>query len=61
MAGLRLTRESILDGTLHASVRALLGPEARFATDTERRDQVRAILAGAPTAWTGARQRPSST
>ena len=48
MAGLRLTRESILDGTLHASVRALLGPEARFATDTERRDQVRAILASAP-------------
>ena len=48
MAGLRLTRESILDGTLHASVRALLGPEARFATDTERRDQVQAILAGAP-------------
>lgn len=48
MAGLRLTRESILDGTLHASVRALLGPDARFATDAERREQVQAILACAP-------------
>lgn len=48
MASLRLTRESILDGTLHASVRALLGPDARFATDAERNAQVRAILAGAP-------------
>jgi cation transport protein ChaC len=48
MAGLRLTRESILDGSLHASVRALLGPGARFATDAERRAQVQAILARAP-------------
>jgi len=48
MAGLRLTRESILDGTLHASVRALLGPGARFASDAERRAQVQAILASAP-------------
>jgi cation transport protein ChaC len=48
MSGLRLTRESILDGTLHASVRALLGPDARFATDAERRVLVRSILARAP-------------
>ncbi len=48
MASLRLTRESILDGTLHASVRALLGPGARFATDAERREQVQEILARAP-------------
>lgn len=48
MAGLRLTRQSILDGTLHASVRALLGPDARFATDAERRAQVQAILDRAP-------------
>jgi glutathione-specific gamma-glutamylcyclotransferase len=48
MAGLRLTRASILDGTLHASVRALLGPHARYATDAERTAQVRAILAHAP-------------
>jgi hypothetical protein len=44
MTGLRLTRESILDGTLHASVRALLGPGARFATDAERSEQVQAIV-----------------
>ena len=48
MAGLRLTRESILDGTLHASVRALLGPGARVATDAERSEQVQSILARAP-------------
>ncbi|MDA1116501.1 MAG: gamma-glutamylcyclotransferase [Proteobacteria bacterium] len=48
MVGLRLTRQSILDGTLHASVRALLGPDARFATDAERRAQVQAILDRAP-------------
>ena len=27
MGGVKLTRESILDGTLHASVRAVLGPK----------------------------------
>lgn len=48
MTGVRLTRESILDGSLHASVRALLGPGARYATDAERREQVQAILERAP-------------
>jgi cation transport protein ChaC len=48
MAGLRLTRESILDGTVHAAVRAVLGPGVRFMTDTERAAQVQAILARAP-------------
>lgn len=48
MSGLRLTRESILDGSLHASVRALLGPNARFATDEERREQIQEILSRAP-------------
>ncbi|MGH8722571.1 MAG: gamma-glutamylcyclotransferase, partial [Burkholderiales bacterium] len=48
MTGLRLTRESILDGTLHASVRSLLGPDARYATDAERSAQVREILQCAP-------------
>jgi hypothetical protein len=48
MASLRLTRESILDGTLHASVRALLGSNVRVMTDTERAAQVQAILARAP-------------
>lgn len=48
MASLRLTRESILDGTVHASVRAVLGPNVRFMTDGERAAQVQAILARAP-------------
>jgi len=48
MASLRLTRESILDGTLHASVRAVLGPSVRFMTDAERAAHVQAILARAP-------------
>jgi cation transport protein ChaC len=48
MASLRVTRESILDGTLHASVRAVLGPSVRFMTDAERAAQVQAILARAP-------------
>ncbi len=50
MAGVKLTRESILDGTLHASVRAVLGPTVRFMTDAERAAQVHAILARAPRA-----------
>lgn len=45
---MKLTRESILDGTLHASVRAVLGPKVRFMTDAERATQVAAILARAP-------------
>ena len=45
---MKLTRESILDGTLHASVRALLGPGTRYVTDAERSAQVQAILARAP-------------
>ena len=48
MSKLKLTRESILDGTLHAAVRATLGPEARFATDAERRAQILEMLANAP-------------
>ncbi len=45
---MRLTRESILDGTLHATVRAVLGPNVRITTDAERAAQVQAILARAP-------------
>jgi cation transport protein ChaC len=45
---LKLTRESILDGSLHASARALLGPRVRFITDDERTAQVQAMLARAP-------------
>jgi cation transport protein ChaC len=48
MAGVKLTRESILDGTFHAAVRATLGPKVRYITDEERAVQVRAILARAP-------------
>jgi cation transport protein ChaC len=48
MGGVKLTRESILDGTLHASVRAVLGPNVRFMTGAERAAQVKAILARAP-------------
>ena len=48
MGVVKLTRESILDGTFHASVRAGLGPNVRFATDAERHAQVGAILAQAP-------------
>ena len=45
---MKLTRESILDGSLHASARALLGPGVRFITDEERVAQVQAMLARAP-------------
>ncbi len=48
MAQVKLTRESILDGTLHASVRALIGPAELFMTDAERMAQVNAMLKRAP-------------
>ena len=48
MSRISLTRESILDGTLHASVRATLGPDVVLMTATERNAQVRAMLAQAP-------------
>ena len=48
MAGLKLTRESILDGTFHAAVRSSLGPNVRFMSDAERAAQIGAILARAP-------------
>ncbi len=48
MSSVKLTRESILDGSLHAAVRAMLGPEVRFSSDAERAAQVQAILARAP-------------
>lgn len=50
MAAVTLTRESILDGTLHAAVRAVLGPQATFMSDAERAAQVRDFLARAPCA-----------
>jgi glutathione-specific gamma-glutamylcyclotransferase len=48
MTRLELTRQSILDGTLHESVRAVLGPDVRLMTDVERAAQVNAMLARAP-------------
>jgi cation transport protein ChaC len=48
MARFALTRDSILDGTLHASVRAVLGPDVPFMSDDERRAQIAAMLARAP-------------
>jgi glutathione-specific gamma-glutamylcyclotransferase len=48
MASVKLTRDSILDGTLHAAVRAALGPEVRLMSDAERATQVASILERAP-------------
>ncbi len=48
MGGLKLTRESLLDGTFLASLRGTLGPGVRFITDAERAAQIEAILARAP-------------
>jgi cation transport protein ChaC len=48
MGVVKLTRESILDGTFHAAVRATLAPGVRFVSDAERSTQVEAILARAP-------------
>jgi cation transport protein ChaC len=45
---MKLTREALLDGSLHAAVRAALGPEARFMSDAERAAQVRTMLERAP-------------
>ena len=48
MSSLKLTRESILDGTLHESAKALLGPGVRFMTPEERAHSIRQMLACAP-------------
>ena len=45
MAKLTLTRESILDGSLRASAKALLGPGVKFMTDEERTRHIREMLA----------------
>ena len=44
----RLTRETILDGSLRESFRRLLGPHVPFMSDAERGQQVRAMLGLAP-------------
>ena len=48
MNKITLTRETILDGTLHASVRQTLGPSVRLMSDAERAAQVDGMLARAP-------------
>ncbi|MCC6532156.1 MAG: gamma-glutamylcyclotransferase [Burkholderiales bacterium] len=48
MSRYKLTRESILDGTLRASSLALLGPSARYMSDEERSSQIERMLAQAP-------------
>ena len=48
MSVVKLTRESLLDGSLHASVRAQLGPDVPMMTDEERHAQVLEMLAQAP-------------
>jgi cation transport protein ChaC len=48
MSDVKLTRQSLLDGTLHAAVRAVLGPKVRFMTHAERTAQVQTILSRAP-------------
>jgi cation transport protein ChaC len=48
MSRFKLTRESILDGSLHASVRAVMGAETTWMTDDERDAEVAHMLASAP-------------
>jgi cation transport protein ChaC len=43
-----ITRESLLDGSYHARVRAGQGPHVRYMTDEERRRHVAEMLARAP-------------
>lgn len=48
MSRVKLTRESLLDGSFHAAVRSLLVPGTRVVSDAERAEQVAAMLARAP-------------
>jgi len=45
---LKLTRETILDGSLRASAKSLLGPGVKFMTDEERTRHIREMLADSP-------------
>lgn len=45
---LRLTRDTLLDGSWHAALRATIGPEADWMSDAERQSGVRGMLAQAP-------------
>ena len=48
MASVKLTRESILDGSFHRAVRAMLGADSNLMTRAERDAQVADMLARAP-------------
>jgi glutathione-specific gamma-glutamylcyclotransferase len=48
VSSLKITREALLDGSLHELARQMLGPGAQFMTAEERRAHVREILAAAP-------------
>ena len=48
MSKLKLTRETILDGTLRAASIALLGPGQKYMTDEERTCHIAGMLAEAP-------------
>jgi cation transport protein ChaC len=45
MPRLVLTRDAILDGSLHASVREALGPDVPFMSDADRAAQIESMLA----------------
>lgn len=47
MVKLKLTRQNILNGALHASAKALRGPGVRFMTAEERSHSLRQMLARA--------------
>jgi cation transport protein ChaC len=48
MTSIKLTRETILSGALHNSVRGLLGPDVRLMTDEERTGHITRMLAAQP-------------
>lgn len=48
MSRVKLTRESLLDGSFHAAVRSVLSPGTQVVSDAERARQVQAMLARAP-------------
>ena len=45
---MKLTRETILDGSVHATIRAMQGPGVRYMTAAERAESIGQMLAGAP-------------
>ena len=48
MTSLKITRQSLLDGSLHEVARQMLGPGVKFMTPEERHAHIREIVAAAP-------------